>query len=314
MSFTLLGWSLIIASIAIATALFLSPQMSSRSTALPRLRLSSLGFGQEKQSTAATFIAPAVVFLLIAGMGTATSYFVVPSAATDTGEASAGPHSQSGEDGELLALSDYARSIGAGDPAARPAEGKMLPDVNTMIEQLAARLEASPGDVQGWRMLGWSYFNTEHYEQAAAAYAKAMELDPNAADLKTAYEEAKAKASGGEKSAAASPPQGATVPQSVTAGAGPHGASAEKAITSETKAPHMGEEQVRSMVEGLAARLENSPRDAEGWARLMRSRVVLGEKEVAATAYRKALEVFKDDSAASAQITAEATALGLKAE
>ena len=47
---------------------------------------------------------------------------------------------------------------------------------------------------------------------------------------------------------------------------------------------------------------------------LMRSRVVLGEKEVAATAFRKALEVFKDDTAASDKIAAAATELGLKAE
>jgi hypothetical protein len=46
----------------------------------------------------------------------------------------------------------------------------------------------------------------------------------------------------------------------------------------------------------------------------MRSRVVLGEREVAATAFRKALEVFKDDSAASDKIRAAAIGLGLKAE
>ena len=46
----------------------------------------------------------------------------------------------------------------------------------------------------------------------------------------------------------------------------------------------------------------------------MRSRVVLGEREVAATAFRKALEIFMDDLAASGQITAAATELGLKAE
>jgi hypothetical protein len=46
----------------------------------------------------------------------------------------------------------------------------------------------------------------------------------------------------------------------------------------------------------------------------MRSRVVLGERERAATAFRAALDVFKDDSAASVQITAAAIELGLKAE
>ena len=68
------------------------------------------------------------------------------------------------------------------------------------------------------------------------------------------------------------------------------------------------------MVDGLAGRLESSPRDVEGWTRLMRSRVVLGEREVAASAYRKALEVFKGDPAASGKIAAAAIELGLKAE
>jgi cytochrome c-type biogenesis protein CcmH len=47
------------------------------------------------------------------------------------------------------------------------AAAKPLPDVNTMIERLAARLETTPEDVKGWRMLGWAYFNTARYEQAA---------------------------------------------------------------------------------------------------------------------------------------------------
>jgi hypothetical protein len=46
----------------------------------------------------------------------------------------------------------------------------------------------------------------------------------------------------------------------------------------------------------------------------MRSRVVLGETVVAATAFRKALEVFKDDSAAAGKIRAAAIELGLKSE
>jgi len=60
------------------------------------------------------------------------------------------------------------------------------------------------------------------------------------------------------------------------------------------------------MVDGLA--------DLEGWTRLMRSRVVLGERAVAAAAFHNALEVFKDDAAASGKIIATAIELGLKAE
>jgi hypothetical protein len=41
---------------------------------------------------------------------------------------------------------------------------------------------------------------------------------------------------------------------------------------------------------------------------------VRGEKEIAAAAFRKALEVFKDDQAASGRISSTAIELGLKAE
>ena len=41
---------------------------------------------------------------------------------------------------------------------------------------------------------------------------------------------------------------------------------------------------------------------------------LLGEKEVAVAAFRKALDVFKDDAAASSRITAAASELGLKVE
>ena len=116
----------------------------------------------------------------------------------------------------LARLTDYTRSIGTEEPASTAAAGKLLPDVNTMIERLAARLETAPGDVEGWRMLGWSYFNTERYEEAASAYAKAVELDPSSAELKRSYEEAKAKASESDNSETASSLQTEAVGRAVT--------------------------------------------------------------------------------------------------
>ncbi len=50
-------------------------------------------------------------------------------------------------------------------------------------------------------------------------------------------------------------------------------------------------ERIRSMVDGLAARLEDDPSDIEGWLRLAQSRNVLGELEAANEAYRRAMEV-----------------------
>jgi cytochrome c-type biogenesis protein CcmH len=253
-------------------------------------------------------ILAAAVFLLVAGIGAVASY-VGPPKATGSGDTISLSLSRSGSDGEMLArLTDYTRSIGTEEPASMAASDKLLPDVNTMIERLAARLETTPKDIDGWRMLGWSYFQTARYEQAAAAYARAVYLDPSSAELKLSYEEAKAKASQSDDFETASSLQTEAV------GKGGDGLSVEKITKTEAMLPRERDAAIRSMVDGLADRLESSPRDVEGWTLLMRSRVVLGERQVAATAFRKALEVFKDDSAASGKITTAAIELGLKAE
>lgn len=223
-----------------------------------------------------------------------------PPQATGAGDTISLLLSRSESNEEMLQrLADYAGSTATGDPASVAAANKLLPDVNTMIERLAARLKTSPEDIEGWRMLGWSYFQTGRYQQAATAYARAVELEPSSAEFKLAYDEAKAKAAESDYIETASSLQTETV---------------DKVATSEAMPANERDAAIRSMVEGLANRLENSPRDVEGWTLLMRSRVVLGEKEVAATTFRKALEVFKDDTAASGKIAAAATELGLKAE
>lgn len=274
---------------------------------LYRLRSSRFGFGEDVRDTAGTLIAVAAAFLLVAGIGAVTSYVGNAPEATRSGNTTFSP-ARSGSNGEMLArLTDYTRSIGIKEPASMAAAEKPQPDVNTMIERLAARLVTAPEDIKGWRMLGWSYFYTGRYQQAANAYAKAMELDPSSAELKIAYEEAKAKASESDSSQIASL-------QSDAVGKGGDERSVKKTTTSEGTPPHERDAAARMMVDRLANRLESSPRDVEGWILLMRCRVVLGEREVAATAFRKALEVFKDAPDASGKITAAAVGLGLKAE
>lgn len=147
-----------------------------------------------------TLIVPAAVFLLITGIGLA-SYLGNVRETAGSGSASSLSGSSPGADTEMLAhLTDYTHSLGTGEPESAAAADKLLPDVNTMIERLAARLETTPEDIEGWRMLGWSYLQTGQYEEAATAYAKAIELAPNAAELKRSYEEAKARASENDRS------------------------------------------------------------------------------------------------------------------
>jgi cytochrome c-type biogenesis protein CcmH len=68
---------------------------------------------------------------------------------------------------------------------------------------------------------------------------------------------------------------------------------------------------IRGMVDGLAKRLEQSPRDADGWIKLIRSRMVLGETELAKQALESGLEAFDEGSPERDQIAAAALKLGL---
>ena len=63
---------------------------------------------------------------------------------------------------------------------------------------------------------------------------------------------------------------------------------------------------IESMVERLASRLERQPDDAEGWARLARSYMVLQQPAKARDAYARAVTLRPGD-AALAQALAEAT-------
>ena len=278
---------------------------AARLALLSRLRPSRSAFGQNLQTTPQMLFVAAAVFLLVSGIGAASSY-------VGSAPEAAGPEetiSFSGPDGEMLArLTDYARSIGTEQPSSMTSAGELLPDVNAMIERLAARLETKPQDIEGWRTLGWSYFHTARYEQAATAFARALELDPGSAELKLSYEEAKAKAPGSDSLKVAPSAQTGTI------GKGADGLSVEKTATPE--AMPVRELTLRSGRWSMA--WHNAWKVPRGTPTagftLSDQELCLERKRLAVTAFRKALEVFVDDSAASGKITAAAIDLGLKAE
>ncbi|MBS0343281.1 MAG: c-type cytochrome biogenesis protein CcmI [Proteobacteria bacterium] len=69
--------------------------------------------------------------------------------------------------------------------------------VEGLVNQLAQRLRAQPDDAQGWYMLGRSYAALERPADAAAAYAKAVELVPDEAMLRADYADVLASVNGG---------------------------------------------------------------------------------------------------------------------
>lgn len=67
----------------------------------------------------------------------------------------------------------------------------------------------------------------------------------------------------------------------------------------------------REMVERLAARLRQNPRDADRWMMLMRSRMVLNEPQLAAQALRDGVAAFPNDPATQARLREAAQALSV---
>jgi cytochrome c-type biogenesis protein CcmH len=314
-------------------------------------------------------------------------------ASIEAPEPRSGPSSTSGEGS--AAVERLAALSGDQFPQAAPSPAeRSLPSVDEMIQRLAARLRQNPNDPEGWRMLGWSYFNTEHFDESAAAYLKAIALRPDFAAFRSlrgealvkaangavtpeaarAFEEALkldpkevrarfykglAKEQSGDRASAlddwtailkdADPNEPflteirqraaelgrqigdasgrLTDRQAAASGeilrslgdskpAAPssivrEGPSAEEVRAAERMPAKERNAMIRGMVEGLSARLEKSPRDVEGWIKLMRSRVVLGEAVQARHALDRALAIFDGSPHEQGQITAAARDIGL---
>ena len=75
-------------------------------------------------------------------------------------------------------------------PTASAANPTGPQDVGAMITSLEAKLKADPNDAEGWRMLGWSFFQTQRFAEAAMAYKRATALKPDNADYWSSLGEA----------------------------------------------------------------------------------------------------------------------------
>ncbi len=89
----------------------------------------------------------------------------------------------------LLAVGLYAR---LGNTAGLLPQAAAQPpvteaDVVAMVEKLAQRMQAQPDDAKGWVMLGRSYAALQRFPDAAKAYARAVALTPNDAQLLVDY-------------------------------------------------------------------------------------------------------------------------------
>jgi cytochrome c-type biogenesis protein CcmH len=76
------------------------------------------------------------------------------------------------------------------------------------------------------------------------------------------------------------------------AAAGPRGPTQEQMAAAQTMSEGDRAQMIQGMVNGLSARLKQNPKDLAGWQQLIRARMVLGQADQAAAAYRDARNAF----------------------
>lgn len=208
-------------------------------------------------------------------------------------------------------------------------------DLDDAMARIEAQLQKTPDDIRGWTVIAPVYMQQQRFADAANAYRRVIALSEPTADLETNLGEALMMQAGGSaageplelfESAARRDPahirsrfyiasestragefetavnewnlllalakgEEAWVP---TARAGLDAAVAglnnEPAIPTDDAA-------IRGMVEGLASRLYGSGGSIDEWTRLVRSRMVLGEMELAQKDYELARKAYPDATA-----------------
>jgi cytochrome c-type biogenesis protein CcmH len=80
----------------------------------------------------------------------------------------------------------------AGTQAAQTADAAQAPqgDIDALVKRLEKRLADNPNDAEGWRLLGWTYYNTARHKDAVAAYRRAVDLQKDNPTLKALLGEA----------------------------------------------------------------------------------------------------------------------------
>ena len=291
----------------------------------------------------------------------------------------------------LYAMMGRPDLVATAAPAAAPAAGAATAegasDIDGLIRGLEQKMAANPDDPEGWRMLGWSYFQTSRFAESANAYRRAVAIAPDAPGYQSAFGEALVQAAQGSVT-----PEAATAfeaakrldpadararyflavlkdqkgdrpaaladwigllneapadapwapdlrgfveriakedgidltgrlkpaPALAAPAAGPMqvpvaapGPSQEEVKAAMAMPEGDRQAMVRGMVEGLAARLQASPRDADGWVRLMRARMVLGEPAAATAALKQGVAAFGDSPAEQQKLRDAARSLGV---
>jgi cytochrome c-type biogenesis protein CcmH len=193
---------------------------------------------------------------------------------------------------KLATFEDGLKTIGATMPSASAATTPPQHDatMQAMVDKLAERLSKEGGDVDNWFMLVRSYVTLGESGRAAEATAQARRAFASDPQKLALFDQLVNSAEAGQAQ-------------------GPGQPAARQNPVAEAAAPDQQMAMIEGMVAGLAERLKQDGHDVDGWIRLMRSYVVLGQGDKAVEAGKNARLALSNDPESLRRINDAAKAL-----
>ncbi|MFG1348756.1 c-type cytochrome biogenesis protein CcmI [Xanthobacter autotrophicus] len=184
-----------------------------------------------------------------------------------------------------------ARHSARGDALVVASDGLVTADA---ARAFAAALALDPNEPRSAYFLGLAAEQDGRSADAARIWGQLLARTPADAPYRPMVAAALARVGG---TAPAAPVAGAPGPV-------PPGPAAADVAAAATMSSDARNAMVRGMVDRLAQRLDSEPNDIEGWLRLVRAYGVLGDKDKAVDALKKARAAFKDNAEALGRLDA----------
>jgi cytochrome c-type biogenesis protein CcmH len=214
--------------------------------------------------------------------------------------------------------------------------------IDTMIAQVESHLARNPNDGRGWEVIAPVYMRLGRFDDAIKARRNALALSGETSERQSGLGEALVAASEGKVTPEAKKaferaaeldagnvkaryflglaaeqdgrPAAAAdfIRQEVTRVTGGPGPSQQDVAAASQLGPEQQMAMIRTMVTRLAERLHQDGSDLEGWLRLVRSYMVLGERDKALTAVGEARRALAGEAEKLRRIDELVKGLGLE--
>ncbi|AYD00247.1 c-type cytochrome biogenesis protein CcmI [Neorhizobium sp. NCHU2750] len=195
--------------------------------------------------------------------------------------------------------SNAARLSGLGETLVASNDGVVTDDARSAFEE-AVKLE--PADVRAHFYIGMAQEQSGKVEDARKTFEDIARASPPDAPWMGLINEHIAKNGGKAAQAPVAPPS--------TLG----GPTTEDVAAAQNMSQGDRMEMIRGMVDSLAEKLQSDPNNIEGWLRIVRSYMVLGDRDKAMAALKAGLDHFPPDGNEGRQLVALAGQLGLPAD